>query len=465
MDITKPMFWHQGLFLQPQHFQLEDLYFHSLLAPFHRFMQPHFWGVGSMEIREGGLGSSIFDLTGGEFVFPDGTYVVYPGNAHIQGRSFGDVMDDIGGDEPFTVYLGLRKWNPAGGNVSIVPRLEDADDVATRFVTTTEAEEVKDLYHESPPAQVRRQLYALRLFWSTEQDALNEYDIIPLVQLGRDRKEVILSDRFIAPSLSLAASERLEKLVKQIRDQVASRCRQLEEMKTTRSIKTADFEMGDFIQLLGMRTLARYVLPFHHLTEAADVHPWQVYGLIRQLVGELSTFSERLGAAGLLPDGRRVLPQYDHRNLHHCFSTAQAMVNHLLDEIVLGGDNVIRLAREGGFFVGDMPGEFFDPRFQYYMVMRTEQNADWVVDGVQTVAKLSSRQSIDALTTRFVSGVPLEHVPYPPPGVPRLAHAVYFRVDRDNPLWEEVERTGGVALYWDTAPDDLMVEIAIQKKM
>ena len=57
--MERPLFWHQGLFLQPQHFQLEGLHTRSLLAPFHEFLTPHFWGVGEHEHSKGGSGKPL----------------------------------------------------------------------------------------------------------------------------------------------------------------------------------------------------------------------------------------------------------------------------------------------------------------------------------------------------------------------------------------------------------------------
>lgn len=463
MELNQPIYWHQGLFLQPQHLQLADLYHQSLQAPTHRFQMPHFWGVGALDIRETALGSGLFDINGGEFLFPDGTYLVHPGNVHLEARSFASAWpEDV---DTLRVYLGVRKWNPAGGNVTVTPELAKASDLLTRFVTTTDPEDVPDLYHDAPPAQVHRMHYALRIFWGTETDRLNEYDTIPVAELVRDGKEVKLSETYIPPSISHAATPRLNKMVKQIRDQVASRCRQLEDMKKTKSPKAADFETSDMLQFLGMRTLAQHVPHLQHVTEAPDVHPWVIYGAIREVVGALSVFSEKLGASGeVLQDGSRALPLYDHRDLYTCFNAAQLLVSHLLDEIVLGTENVIHLRREsGGLFVGELLPGMADPRSQYYLILRTDNPSAWVQDSILTVAKLGSKASIGALTTRFVSGVPLDFVPYPPGGVPRVAHAVYFHIDRESPQWAEVLRGNGVALYWDTAPDDLMAEIAVQR--
>ncbi len=94
--MERPLFWHQGLFLQPQHFQLEDVHFQSLMTPFHRFLQPHLWGTGDLEIQKAALGNRSFDLLRGEFLFPDMTYVVFPGNALIEARSFDDAWVEGG---------------------------------------------------------------------------------------------------------------------------------------------------------------------------------------------------------------------------------------------------------------------------------------------------------------------------------------------------------------------------------
>ncbi len=60
--MERPLLWHQGLFLQPQHFQLSDLYHASLLTPLQKYLIPHLWGVARMEIRQAALGTGSFQL-------------------------------------------------------------------------------------------------------------------------------------------------------------------------------------------------------------------------------------------------------------------------------------------------------------------------------------------------------------------------------------------------------------------
>ena len=65
------------------------------------------------------------------------------------------------------------------------------------------------------------------------------------------------------------------------------------------------------------------------MTESS-CHPWTVYGLLRQLIGELSSFSEQFAVSGDAVDGSGELPKYYHLNLRHCFSRAQSVITALL---------------------------------------------------------------------------------------------------------------------------------------
>jgi type VI secretion system protein ImpJ len=145
MSVQKPLFWQQGLFLQPQHFQIQEQSFRGLLAPFGRFATPHFWGIGDLEIRKSALPNRILDVNRGAFLFPDGTWVELPGNAVIRARSF-----DESWAGPLKVYLGLKVWNDSGENVTVVDNLENISAVTTRFAATADPEEVNDLHAGGP---------------------------------------------------------------------------------------------------------------------------------------------------------------------------------------------------------------------------------------------------------------------------------------------------------------------------
>jgi type VI secretion system protein ImpJ len=269
MISKKPLFWHQGLFLQPQHFQYMDTYVQSLLSPLLECQHPFFWGVITMEINEAALKNRTFELIAGEFLFRDGTAVAIPANGTVQPRSFDEA--GVEGERPFTVYLGLRRYARETQNVTVVKRLDDVADVNTRFAATEEAEEMADMYKAGPAAQVRRLTYVLKIFWENEIEKLNNYHLIPLAMLERDGADIKLSRSFIPPAVAVSGSDELTRMLKDIRDQVTARCHQLEEYKSPREIQATEFEPGYMICLLALRSLNRFVPLLFHLAETSPL--------------------------------------------------------------------------------------------------------------------------------------------------------------------------------------------------
>jgi type VI secretion system protein ImpJ len=457
--MKRPLFWHQGLFLQPQHFQLKDLYDQSLLTPLHKYLNPHFWGIADIEIQQAALGNYSFDLLRGKFLFPDMTFAVFPDNAVIQARTFGEEWEEDG--KIFPVYVGLKKWNDAGENVTVLSNLDNLSDVTTRFVTSTDPEEIQDLHQDGPSAQVKRLYYVLKIFWETEKHLLGDYEIIPLACLEKDGDEIILSEQFITPCISIAGSEPLDKLVREIRDQIASRARQLEAHKQERGIQSAEFGSRDMVFLLALRSLNRYVPILTHLTETQRIHPWTVYSVLRQLIGELSSFSGQVSVNGELEDGTRLLLGYDHLNLWKCFAGAKTLITRLLDEITAGPEYIIQLLYDGTYFAADLPPMIFEGRNRFFLIFETEADSKAVFQSMESIAKLSSRQTLPILIAHSLPGIKLEHLSIPPQELPRRAHSLYFQIDHHSDQWAQVQKGNNLALYWDTAPQDLKLELMV----
>ena len=459
MQIQRPVHWHQGLFLQPQHFQLLECSLQSLLVPMQTMQSPYFWGVGEVDIQKAALGTRSFGILKGSFLFPDGAYAVLPENAMIDARSFDESW--IEGGKPLGVYLGLKKWNDEGENVTVVEPGEDLSKITTRFVSPADPDEVRDLHSGGPEGQVKRLYFALKIFWESEIDQLGDYVTIALARLERSGEEVVLSPEHIPPSVVLSASGTLVRIVKDIRDQITARGRQLEELKRQRGVQTAEFGARDMTYLLALRSLNRYIPLLFHFTEVRQVHPWTVFGTLRQLIGELSSFSERVNVLGQLSDGTPALPQYDHQSLGDCFASAQSLIARLLDEITAGPEYVIRLVYDGTYFAAELKPAIFDGNNRYYLVVRTEEDPKFVLQYLSGMSKLSAREHLPILIARALPGIGLEHLPVPPQELPRRASTLYFAVDHHHDQWAMVAKNQNIALYWDNAPDDLEIELMV----
>ena len=460
--MTKPLFWHQGLFLQPQHFQLNDLYHKSLVDPGYRYFHPHPWGVINLSILESALGNLNFEISSGQFIFPDNTHAEISKNALVQARSFETAWED--GSKTFTVFLGLKKFSFERENVTVLPDPSNCGKVMTRFVSAPDPKEVQDLHQTGPAAQIKQMDLVLRIFWETELEQLGDFLLIPIAILERNGEKIQLSKKFIPPCITMNASRELSDLVREILDQLGAKTRQLETNKKDKGVHTAEFGSRDMVFMLALRSLNRYVPLLSHLKATDQIHPWSIYGVLRQLVGELSSFSADISSMGVLNNGRELMKEYDHKKLWDCFFTIQALITKLLDDITAGPEYVISLLYDGTYFTTDMAQQIFEGRNRFFLVFRSEKPAEEMVDAVNHIAKLGAKETLPILIAQSLPGVRMDHLETIPQELPKRSDCVYFQLDNNGEQWSQVQARNNLALYWDMAPDDLAVELMVVRR-
>src|SRR5690554_5683993 len=108
MRNLQPIFWHQGLFLQPQHFQHNDEIISQKYAQIDSLSSPYKWGVISMSVDEVALDTLQLRLQAIKVLMRDGSLIQYPGNAVIEARN----VDLASLMEGRTAYIGLRRLVP-----------------------------------------------------------------------------------------------------------------------------------------------------------------------------------------------------------------------------------------------------------------------------------------------------------------------------------------------------------------
>lgn len=114
--MNQPLYWHQGLLLQPQHFQLESQFHQWQLSQTRALTQNYPWGVVSLNIRENALTDKQFVIQECEVLFPDGSLCKLNENAVISNRQFEEDWVETG--KSFPVYIGLKHWQNSGKNVN-----------------------------------------------------------------------------------------------------------------------------------------------------------------------------------------------------------------------------------------------------------------------------------------------------------------------------------------------------------
>lgn len=460
MSVTKPIFWHQGMFLQPQHFQMADLHQQAQLQPYQNYIQPYFWGISNLSLQSSALEHRMCDVESGELMFPDGSFINLPGNAVIKSRSFSDEWVDQ--DKPFNIYLGVKRLSQFESNVTVVSDLQDLGNVNTRFVTLSNPEEVRDVYNQSSTTALVKSLsYVIKIVWETEKEEMTDYQLLPIAQVIRDGDAIKYSTVFCPPAINLAASQALLRRTKEIRDEIIGRFMQLDSYKLHAS---REYDPNIMRYNLAQQALSRFVPRLFHFTETGNVHPWSVYGALRELVAEISTFTDQVNVLGEAVDGERLLPMYDHLNLGECFGDAHSLITKLLNEITIGPKHLVDMVFDGECYTAGIPADFFKDDNDFYLVINTEHDFASYQHSLLTVAKLASRDTVSVLVERSLPGVGVMHVPFAPPGLPRRANTYYVKLDKNSDQWASLMRSHDVALLWEEAPDDAKIELVVLRR-
>lgn len=462
MKPIQPLFWHQGLFLQPQHFQQNELCISTHIGPLLNYGHPWFWGVCRLVYDDRALLDETATLSNGEFLFPDGTWASVPDNAIILSRK----LDTAGAEphKPFLLYVGVRRLVTSGSNVSKDNAPEILNKTGARFSVDTRDSKCPDLHDSGADGEVIRLNYVLKLFFESERDALGDYSLIPVARLEYNGEKFVRHTDYAPPAISLAASSALTRISRSVADQMTAACRQLEQYKIPRDSLKGQSDPSYFIYMLGLMTLNRYIPGlFHHLSSPA-CHPFDFFGLLRGIIGELSSFTDRFGCLADQPDGTRLLPEYDHLDAARCFERASELIGSLIRMLITGPENTVVLNRDAdGGFSATIPLNIFESAVSYYLLVRTGEMAERVTTSMKNIVKIGSRESIAELIAHSLPGLPAHYLQSPPPGIPRRADTHCFVLDMRHEQWFAIQKHRSICVYWDTAPADAVFELVIMR--
>lgn len=448
-----PVFWHQGLFLQPQHFQCTDQRTERLLAGLAGICRPWLWGVQSLQWDMGALKTGTVHPLSLQVVFPGtGIELRCPGNAVCAGRV---PPDDLAVGDSMDVYLGMACLREGEVNVTVA---EDADELArasTRLALLTGQPDVADCYQEGPSAAVRHLRYVLQLVFASEREQARDMQLLRIARLCRTADGLTVDADYAPPCLRLGDSPLLLACFREVRDRVLAKTRELDSYKKL----ARRGNMGEMTTLfLILRSLARFAARLQLQTDMPVSPPWEAYLTLRELLAELSVFSARFNPLGEDSEGQSHLVPYAHDDPAPAFRSLRDAIALLLDGLSTGPRYLIRFEPGPVFLEARLPAHIFDDpagRNEYWISLHSD-SADLAAhtDSVRR-AKFSPTGEMATLLTRALPGLPFSVETQPPMGLARKAGAVYLQLHTESPLWPLVREQGGLALSWEESPADL----------
>lgn len=446
--------WHEGLFLQPHHFQAWDRHWSERVSAGEQWQNPHFYGISEIAINSAALAAGHFQI--------DAIKARTPGGALLQ-LSAGQQSPrcDLRGAQvvsdasPLQVPQSSKRSADGVDSAKLrievyigVPRLRLGSENVNRGTGShgqrfsSELLEVPDEVDASSvqPVEVRRVNAHLLL---GGQD-LTGYDALPIacVRRSEDGSSMELDPSYIPPLLDCGAWPGM-------RSQVLSPIADL----LTRASEQAGQALADasgtlqansplqLAQLLLLQVVNPAASMMRVMSSSRGIHPHAAYLELARLAGALDLFHTQ----------RSVKPTkgYDHDQLGPLFHQLKQRIVAALASFdskpyfqkflignELGMQTSIDFIPRGkvewyiGVYKGKLPLEILNQ-------LLSAGHMDW---------KLGSIDQVERMFTQRTPGVELLPVQEIPAVLPQGTEWAYFKIDQSSAAWREVLASQSLAI-------------------
>ncbi|GJE07310.1 MULTISPECIES: type VI secretion system baseplate subunit TssK [Methylobacterium] len=437
MSWKSKVVWSEGLFLRPHHLQQSDRYVEGLVESRTRHVTPYPWGFSAVEIDRDLAQQSRFGLRRAVGVMPDGTPFDIPAESPPPPPI--DVPEGAGRQVLWlTLPLGspnTREIEPEGteGASRFVP-------ANVRLIDTASALRVEEEIEVAQP----RLAYALR------KTAKPGYVALPIARVVEVRDRAIVFDETFAPPVLTCASHPvvhgwIERVIGWIENKLEELARYAADPTAGGGLQSADY----FI----LQLLNRHIPVLRHFEQSRYVHPERLYEEFLRIAGELATFTTSERRA-------RTYPAYDHDDLETTFAPVVRDIQDFLSAQL--GRRAIRLEiieRAPNAFVSTIRDRNLFRNASLVLEVAVRRPLTEIQSQFPHLFKVGPNTKMNEIVHAHLPGVPLVHLPTPPPQIRAITDHVYFLLDRQSPLWPEFSVASSIGMHFSGDWPELELEL------
>jgi type VI secretion system protein ImpJ len=429
--------WTEGLFLRPHHFQQNDRYHEHLLEQRVRYATPYPWGFTALEIDRDLAQQSKFALRRACGVLPDGTPF------------------DIPADGPLPPPIAV----PDGASQQIVwlsmpmasANMREADDreseSAARYIIGSEAfiDSTSSLrVEEEVDIALPRLGFELR---KTQKPGYVSLGIARILEV-RDR-QIVFDEKYVPPVLLCTAHPSVSGWIDRVVGWIDNK---LEELARYAADPTAGGGLQS-VDYFVLQLLNRHIAVLKHFRASTYLHPERLFEEFLRLVGELATFAT--------PERRaRDYPAYDQDDLENVFAPVMRDLQDFLS--VRLGRRAIRLEiieRANNAFISTIRDRTLFRNATLVLEVAARRPLTEIQTQFPHLFKIGPNTKMNEIVHTHLPGVPLIHLPTPPPQIRAITDHVYFFLDRKSPLWPEFSIASSIGMHFSGDWPELELEL------
>lgn len=444
---TNKVVWHEGLFLEPQHFQQQERYFENLIHTKHVLENKHYWGFTELEIDTELLPIGKFNIKAAKGVFPDGTLF------HLeQASNLPTAIDIPEGISNATIYLAIPNklaFAEIGENRSNSDNNTETDKNSNyRFhsKTISIASNIDQINHES---DIDVGVIACQLL--IDPPNLNDYAYLPIAKVVESRTnfQISLDKTFMPTWLDVHATPALSNYITEVHKLLHHRA----EMLAARLTDSDQAQTAEFIDYMILQLVNKYEPLFHYLCHVRPLHPEKLFQILIQLMGEMATFTN---------NKRRPIepPVYQHQYIFETFKPVIKEIRHALTMVLEQNAIAIKLHDKGrGLWVGEINDKQLITEASFVLAVYADMPMENIRSLVPNQLKISPVEIIESLVSRALPGVSIESLAVAPRQIPYQSSFCYFTIHKKHELWQRLTQSAGIAMHLGTSIPGVKFEL------
>jgi type VI secretion system protein ImpJ len=429
--------WTEGLFLRPHHFQQNDRYHEHLLEARVRYATPYPWGFSHLEIDRDLAQQSKFSLRRAAGILPDGTPFDIPADSPLPPPI---LVPDTASQQ--IVWLSMPV---AAANT------READDreaeSAARYVIGSET-----FIDSTSELRIEEEVDIAfpRLGFELRKTAKPGYIGLGIARILEVRdKQIVFDEKYVPPVLLCSTHPVVNGWIDRVVGWIDNK---LEELARYAADPTAGGGLQS-VDYFVLQLLNRHIAVLKHFSATGYLHPERLFEEFLRLVGELATFAT--------PERRaRDYPAYDHDDLENTFGPVMRDLQDFLSARL--GRRAIRLEiieRANNAFISPIRDRTLFRNATFVLEVAARRPLSEIQLQFPHLFKIGPNTKMNEIVHTHLPGVPLIHLPTPPPQIRAITDHVYFFFDRQSPLWPEFSIASSIGMHFSDDWPDLELEL------
>lgn len=445
---AEKILWGEGLFLRPQHFQLQDAYHEQRLNHTIRSTIPFAYGIQNIQFDEAQLHTHILALESISMIWQDGEIYQAPTRDLLPEPV---LLDELNLRGEILVYLALpivqaNKKNVSAENSAQFGRYHS-------YLTSTH-----DLFTDATAADItllrRRAEFRLLEANVEPNQELDGFLYLALAKIKRQSSGQFEFDRhFIPPILHIESSENLISSLKRSLNVIKAKIKTIQSNNRENEQKLIEFRSGDIVSFWLVNALNTAHATLNHLLQYPHIHPERLFFELLRLTGSLLTFSTAHEVDHL--------PRYQHHNLQESFSQLDVILRELLDTIISNRYISISLKEtRPSYWVGSLETDKItrDTRL-YVSVSSSMMQTHELIQIVPLRFKVGSTIDVEQRVVAALPAIPLHHLMQVPTAIPVRSGVSYFEIEPHHELYQQMLSSETICIYVPSGFQDISIEL------